>query len=69
MMTDLSAAVAAERGYFESLANDVRGLLARGAPIAEAAARAGQGERSRWEMFDEYNSRNAIAAFSELEWE
>jgi quinoprotein relay system zinc metallohydrolase 2 len=69
MREDLGAAVAAERGYFESLAKDVRALVARGAPIAEAATSAGQGERPRWQMFDEYNPRNAIAVFSELEWE
>jgi quinoprotein relay system zinc metallohydrolase 2 len=69
MMEDLGSVVGAERDYFERLAKDVRGLLARGAPIAEAAASAGQSERSHWKMFDEYNARNAIAAFSELEWE
>lgn len=69
MIEDLPAAVASERRYFDSLAKDVRGLIARGAPIAEAAATAGQGEKSRWKMFDEYNARNAIAVFSELEWE
>ncbi|MEA2952711.1 MAG: hypothetical protein QOJ96_2231, partial [Alphaproteobacteria bacterium] len=26
-------------------------------------------ERSRWELFDDYNARNATAAFSEIEWE
>jgi quinoprotein relay system zinc metallohydrolase 2 len=69
IMEDLGAAVEAERRYFERLAKDVRGLIAKGAPIAEAAAVAGQSEKPRWKMFDEYNSRNAIAAFSELEWE
>ena len=68
-MNDLGAALASERRYFESLASDVRGFIAKGAPIAEAAASAGQSEKPRWKMFDEYNSRNAIAAFSELEWE
>jgi len=69
IVNDLGAAVESERRYFESLATDVRGLIARGAPIADAARSAGQEEKSRWQMFDEYNSRNAIAAFSELEWE
>jgi quinoprotein relay system zinc metallohydrolase 2 len=69
MMEDLPAAVDSERRYFESLAADIRGLIARGAPIAEAAKVAGQSEKSHWQMFDQYNERNAIAAFSELEWE
>ena len=66
---DWHKTVEAEKAYFESLAADVRGLLAKGAPIAEAARAAGQREKSRWQLFDDYNPRNAIAAYSELEWE
>jgi quinoprotein relay system zinc metallohydrolase 2 len=69
VMNDLGAAVSAERAYFETLAKDVRGFIAKGAPIAEAAGKAGQSEKPHWKLFDEYNARNAIAAFSELEWE
>ena len=42
--------------------------LASGKPIAEAAGAAGS-ERGKWELFDDYNARNATAAFSEMEWE
>lgn len=62
------SALADERRYLQTLASDVRGLVARGEPIAAAGTAAGS-ERSRWELFDDYNTRNATAAFSEIEWE
>jgi quinoprotein relay system zinc metallohydrolase 2 len=61
-------ALADERRYLETLATDVRALVGRGAPIS-AAATAASSERSRWQLFDDYNTRNATAAFSEIEWE
>jgi quinoprotein relay system zinc metallohydrolase 2 len=61
-------ALADERRYLETLASDVRGLVKSGKPIAAAGTAAGS-ERSRWELFDDFNARNATAAFSEIEWE
>jgi len=63
------AALADERRYLETLASDIRGLVARGEPIAAAAGKAAISERARWELFDDFNARNATAAFSEIEWE
>jgi quinoprotein relay system zinc metallohydrolase 2 len=63
------AALADERRYLETLASDIRGLVARGEPIAAAAGKAALSERPRWELFDDFNARNATAAFSEIEWE
>jgi len=60
--------LAEERRYLEILASDIRSLVARGAPIS-AATDAAASERSRWALFEEYNARNATAAFSEIEWE
>jgi quinoprotein relay system zinc metallohydrolase 2 len=62
-------ALADERRYLGTLASDVRALVAAGKPITAAANIAGASERSRWELFDDYNARNATAAFSEIEWE
>jgi quinoprotein relay system zinc metallohydrolase 2 len=58
-----------ERRYLERLAQDCRALIARGVPLAAAAETAGAEEKSRWELFEAYNARNATAAFAELEWE
>jgi quinoprotein relay system zinc metallohydrolase 2 len=63
------AALDDERRYLDRLAADVRELIAGGKPITVAANSAAASERSRWELFDDYNARNATAAFSEIEWE
>jgi len=68
-VSDWPTALAAERRYLETLAIDVRVLVKRGAPITVAADMAAASERSQWRLFDDYNARNATAAFSEIEWE
>jgi quinoprotein relay system zinc metallohydrolase 2 len=62
-------ALADERRYLQTLASDVRALVAGGKPITAAADSAAASERPRWQLFDDYNARNATAAFSEIEWE
>jgi hypothetical protein len=47
---------------------DVRGLLANGTPISGAKT-AVQSEKDKWQLFSDYNARNATAAYAELEWE
>ena len=63
------AALADERTYLLRLAQDVRAAIKRGETIAAASRSAAESERTRWELFDESNARNATAAYSELEWE
>jgi quinoprotein relay system zinc metallohydrolase 2 len=68
-VSEWPAALADERRYLQALASDVRALIARGEPITAAANSAAASERARWQLFDDYNARNATAAFSEIEWE
>jgi quinoprotein relay system zinc metallohydrolase 2 len=63
------AALADERRYLTTLQSDVRALNKKGEPIRAAADKAAESERSHWDLFDDYNARNATAAFSEIEWE
>lgn len=62
-------ALAPQRRYLERLAEDVRRVIADGGRMTDAVATAGQSERDRWRLFDDFNARNATAAFAELEWE
>jgi glyoxylase-like metal-dependent hydrolase (beta-lactamase superfamily II) len=68
-VSEWPAALADERRYLQTLASDIRTLIARGGPISNAAGRAAASERPRWQLFDDYNARNATAAFAEIEWE
>jgi quinoprotein relay system zinc metallohydrolase 2 len=62
-------ALAPQRRYLSRIASDVRTLIAEGHSISAAAESAGLSERDAWALFDEFNPRNATAAFQELEWE
>ncbi|HEY9451432.1 MAG TPA: quinoprotein relay system zinc metallohydrolase 2 [Bradyrhizobium sp.] len=68
-MSEWPAALADQRRYLTKLATDVRALIARGEPITVAAGTAAASERPRWQLFDDYNARNATSAYSEIEWE
>jgi quinoprotein relay system zinc metallohydrolase 2 len=63
------AALDPERTYLERLQSDCRDLIKRGVPLAAASGLAAASEKSHWELFGDYNARNATAAYSELEWE
>jgi quinoprotein relay system zinc metallohydrolase 2 len=67
-VVDGEAAFAEQRRYLQTLGDDVRAMVRSGVPIARAGE-AAAAERPRWQLFDEYNTRNAIAAYSEIEWE
>jgi glyoxylase-like metal-dependent hydrolase (beta-lactamase superfamily II) len=66
---DWPQALADERTYLNKLAKDLRGLIAKGDDVSQAAKEAGQSEAGKWQLFGDYNARNATAGFAELEWE
>ncbi len=62
-------ALAAQRRYLTVLARDLRAMIAAGNTIGQAAGEAAASERGFWQLFDQFNPRNATAGFAELEWE
>lgn len=68
-VSDWPAALADERRYLSTLLSDVRTSNKNGEPLRAAAEKAAAEERPRWQLFGDYNTRNATAAFSEIEWE
>lgn len=58
-----------EARYLHVLADDTKRMIAQGVPLAQAADRIATSERDRWLLFDDYNGRNATAAYAELEWD
>ncbi|GJD62238.1 quinoprotein relay system zinc metallohydrolase 2 [Methylobacterium frigidaeris] len=54
--------------YLARLEAQVRTMVRDGTPIGEAG-RAARDEAEEWALFDDFNARNATAAYQELEWE
>jgi len=69
VLDDWRPAIDQQLRYFARLAQDVRALIDRGTPISAAAGTAAQNEKSLWALFEDYNARNATAAYAEIEWE
>jgi quinoprotein relay system zinc metallohydrolase 2 len=63
------AAMDAQERYLRLLQSDVRRLIAAGVPMEKAVESAGRGEPGAWRLFEEYNPRNVVTAYAELEWE
>jgi len=59
----------AQEAYLRRLRDDVDDALRKGMTIRDAAATAASSERSKWRLFDDFNARNATAAYHEREWE
>ena len=66
---DWPTASEAERLYLRALRDDARAMIAEGKPMAEAPENVARSQRDLWALFDEFNPRNAIATYHELEWE
>ncbi|MFC7053142.1 quinoprotein relay system zinc metallohydrolase 2 [Hansschlegelia quercus] len=62
-------ALAPQQRYLDRLRTDVKALIDQGADMREASEKAGISERDGWALFDDFNGRNAIEAYKELEWQ
>jgi quinoprotein relay system zinc metallohydrolase 2 len=62
-------ALDSERAYLAGLAKDVKASIAKGEPLEGAEKWAGRSEQDDWRLFEDYNSRNVTAAYSEYEWD
>jgi len=58
-----------QRAYLTRLTADLRAAIRKGATVHETTKTAGETERPKWRLFDDYHRRNATAGFAELEWE
>lgn len=63
------AAAGDTRRYLSTLRDETRERIAKGDDIQEAQHTVAYGERTRWQLFEDYHRRNIIAAYTELEWE
>lgn len=66
---DWPSALDAQGRYLTLLRDQIRRMQRQGGTMEQAVTTVGREERTRWKLFDDYNARNVITAFHELEWE
>ena len=66
---EFASAAADMARYLTALRDETRASIAAGEDIAAATASVAQSEHGRWFLFNDYNPRNVIEAYKELEWE
>ena len=69
VVVDFAPAMADLTRYLSVLRDETRKAIAAGVSIGDAVQTVAQTEKSRWALFDDYNERNVIGAYKELEWE
>lgn len=69
VLVDLAPAAADLTRYLSTLLEETRAAIAAGTPIEAAVKTVARSERDNWVLFDDYNGRNVIQAYKELEWE
>ncbi|MEZ2130794.1 MULTISPECIES: quinoprotein relay system zinc metallohydrolase 2 [unclassified Sinorhizobium] len=68
-IVDFGPAMAKQMRYLTVLRDETRRAIAQGLGIDEASRIVAAGEGEGWTLFDDYNGRNVIQAYKELEWE
>lgn len=68
-VADWPVALDAQDRYLQRLRDDIRAVLKAGGTMEQAVDSAGRAEQGNWRLFDDYNPRNVVTAFAELEWE
>jgi quinoprotein relay system zinc metallohydrolase 2 len=69
MIVDVAPAMVELTRYLAVLRAETRKAIAAGVSIGDAGRTVAQTERDRWALFDDYNERNVVKAYKELEWE
>ncbi|TCU21328.1 quinoprotein relay system zinc metallohydrolase 2 [Rhizobium azibense] len=68
-MVDFRPAMAKQVRYLTVLRDETRKAIAQGLGIEKASRVVAAGEGEGWALFEDYNGRNVIQAYKELEWE
>ena len=55
--------------YLSTLLRETQEAVAKGADLDAAVRTVARGERSRWNLFDDYNGHNVTQAYKEVEWD